>query len=517
MRPEVLKALLDEEALANKQQIKPPAPAPVAPRQISAPESAALGAAQGISLGFADELEAALKAMKSAPEMITGMTLDPYRKQLADVRGQYAEAARVNPKSFLAGQVGGSIPLAFVPGAATAKGLLAMGGIGGLGASQADLTKGEILPAAQDTAMGVTMAGAIPLAGKAVSAVIPTSVKELATKLSDIASERAYKATGPLRAQVRAVTKTKQLGKIGKDLLDEGIVTPGASADTILERASAKMDEYGPQISNSLSAMDDLAQKVSANPYGKKVADTMIDGTRVINDLTQKVLNPLESDFTTKRSVAPEIKNMIDDIAEKWAGKKIPLVEAENIKRMFQNAVNMEARNPTGKQEALNSIRSHFQKLVENQFDKQSKAVGEIADKFSPEVADQVKSLSGLFKTAKSKYGSFEDAVSNITEQKNRELANRFISPSDYGVGLALGGYEMATEKDPLKAAAFAMGGSAANKLARTYGNQIAASLASKASNALQSIPAIPGYSQIPAGALPQGLGRAIVNNRQRK
>jgi hypothetical protein len=128
--------------------------------------SAGLGAAQGATLGFADEIEAAAR---------TPFSDDPYSKIKDAVSQRYKQAEAENPKSYLAGEIGGGLSTAFIPGAGLAgvganagklisAGNLAKGfgagAVAGAGMSDASLPRGEWSQFGQDMGIEGGMAAA---------------------------------------------------------------------------------------------------------------------------------------------------------------------------------------------------------------------------------------------------------------------------------------------------------------------------------------------------------------------
>lgn len=144
------------------------------PAKTSGVESFARGAAQGISLGFADELAGVVESAMSAKS---------YRQARDESRANYARAQEDNPITYGAGELGGGVATALLPvGVASmaARGLAgaaALGGAAGAGMSEADLTEGDVGGLARDTALGAGAGalthGALTLAGKAARAVAP--------------------------------------------------------------------------------------------------------------------------------------------------------------------------------------------------------------------------------------------------------------------------------------------------------------------------------------------------------
>lgn len=196
-------------------------------------ESLLRGGAQGATLGFGDELQGVLQAagLKNLPAAMGGgrNTLVPWQKEfwdgktpggffssedvepsatdkrgLLDLYREQRDVARhdddaaraANPKSFIAGEVGGGL----LPAMATAGGSSGASGLGigakllraagsgakwgaatGLGDSKADLTQGDIGGAALDTAKGAatgaTVSAGLTGAGAALKRALTGAVK----------------------------------------------------------------------------------------------------------------------------------------------------------------------------------------------------------------------------------------------------------------------------------------------------------------------------------------------------
>jgi len=162
-------------------------------------ESAGRGALQGASLGFGDEFAAGVDTLvskipgvRAVANAIQGenhggaLPLDnpdlTYQQRRDAYRAKNAEAQQANPVSYGAGELGGTLATSLVPGVAVARGAglataagkaALVGGANALGASEADLTKGEFAQAAKDTATGAAIggvtAGALGAAGKALT------------------------------------------------------------------------------------------------------------------------------------------------------------------------------------------------------------------------------------------------------------------------------------------------------------------------------------------------------------
>lgn len=144
-----------------------PSPAPASP-DVSLGKSALLGAWQGATLNFGDEISSGINAgidylTGQAPEGIGAA----YDKRLADARGQIAEAEKANPGTFLAGQVGGGLTtIPFTPvGAGVVGGLksgAAYGALSGAGAGEGAANR--LIGAGVGAGVGGAIGAAVPAA-----------------------------------------------------------------------------------------------------------------------------------------------------------------------------------------------------------------------------------------------------------------------------------------------------------------------------------------------------------------
>lgn len=172
-------------------------------------ESFARGAAQGLSFGFADEITGLLESLG---------TDKPYQQARDESRANYETAREANPKMTVAGELGGGLAGAFVPGMNLAKGATLakeamygakLGGIAGLGHSQADLTQGQFGQAATDVMHGAEFGGAAGLVGGVATRAIGGAVN----KVGEIARE----AIDPITQRLLALGATRKnfIGPLG--------------------------------------------------------------------------------------------------------------------------------------------------------------------------------------------------------------------------------------------------------------------------------------------------------------
>jgi hypothetical protein len=220
------------------------------PTEISKTESLARGAAQGATMGFADELVGTAKGMwDDAKSLFTGTDANggvkPEFDQFGNVTngdkltGKYKEyrdeyraaddaAKEANPKTFMAGEIGGGLVTAAIPGAGTVKGAAALGGASGLGMSEAE----DLAGMAKDTAIG---AGVGAAAGYAMPKVIDAGKKAAGwagKKIGNVGFGVGEEATEAYLKNPDAVKNAKPLKEMTDAFLDK---VDDISRDTSLQ------------------------------------------------------------------------------------------------------------------------------------------------------------------------------------------------------------------------------------------------------------------------------------------
>lgn len=224
-------------------------------------ESGVRGAAQGLSLGFADELAGILGAGGEAiqnPSKL-GDLAELYRKNRDESRELYKKAQEANPVTYGASEVGGGIASMFVPGLNVGKGIkgaAALGGAMGLGASEADLTKGEIAEAAKDVGKGAALGGVVGAAGAAVGKGIGV--------LRD--TEMAAKFAKQLEAGKKGVNAFSHAQKKAADMeaaqFAEQLGLESKQAHTAVGKELGELRKKAPEELNIKDIMDPLEENI---------------------------------------------------------------------------------------------------------------------------------------------------------------------------------------------------------------------------------------------------------------
>lgn len=456
-------------------------------------ESAGRGAVQGGSFGFGDELEGGAKALwgvLSGPDKMQDI-VDKYRQYRDEARSKNALAQETNPKSYFGGELAGGLGSALIPGvgalnaakgATTAArvGSAALGGgilgaVGGLGSSTADLTKGEFGKAAEDVKTGAETGAAVggiatPLFEKAVGGLSRFISPE---NLKDIAADRAVKATTGQKIDAlrkisdstisgQDVGKTQEaLRKTGRDLVDSGVIGPFDKVEDLAPKLAAKRREVGAQIGEVGKTIDEkFPQAVS----GKNIS--------------QQVMNYAAEIPETEGGKALQGRLMKEAQNFENMGQ-LSFADAQKLKNQFKyKPVDQDAL--ISNQDAVNKI----QRIISGEMD-------DTAQRVASQAGDEGKQLIDQYGNLKGQYRSFKLTGEAASDRALKNLSNRYVSPSDYGVGAVGamahsighgGGVDMKTAVVGLAAAGL-------NKLARERGSSFASYSLTKAANALENSP----------------------------
>ena len=290
-------------------------------------ESAARGLIQGATMGFADEISGGLEALWEKAKGNPTVFGELYKAKRDESRANYEAAEKANPKSYLAGQVGGGIGTAIIPGmgGATLGKLALQGAAHGLGSSEADLTEGDITGAVRDTAIGGTVGAATGLAGKALSAgaakaspYIKSGMNKLGDVFEDSAEKLAVKATGATGNQA-----SKFQPNAGRELLDQGLVKFGDDASRIAERVGQRHELAGKAIGESIDTLQERGIMSSV--------DNIVDGL-------QSQVDELAKTPGNERLIS-QLQKEIDNLYLRGESN-IGIKTAEQAKRNFQGQTN---------------------------------------------------------------------------------------------------------------------------------------------------------------------------------
>ena len=343
--------------------------------------SAALGVADGVTLGFGVEIDAGIN---SAANMIGAGDGQTYDERLAENRGLLDDAQHYNPVSYIAGQVGGSLALPGVGEIAAARGLgnvtragiegAAYGGLYSAGSSEGDLGD-RALAGAKGAAFGGAVGGAVGGAFGRVADRIATNrvgVGGGADTGSDIlsAANRLNEGAGvgdelirPLPAHV-----ARPGGIVGK--------SHNAMQDTII---GGNLSGLRGQNTRFYEAGDQAAERI-ANREARGSADDLVTTSERslangggLGDWNERMRQTADRLYGLAEDAAgdavvrtPATINRIDNILDRW-GKVPGGVEGQRaIEELREQLANGVDGNGTWTIDGLRRLRTSFGDRLES-------------------------------------------------------------------------------------------------------------------------------------------------------
>lgn len=317
------------------------------------------------------------------------------------------------------------------------------------------------------------------MGGKVIAAA-PGVIKDSAT---DFANKEAFKSLNPTKTKmVQKIIQSGEAPGIGETLRDTGVV--GGIPTTrsgIAQRTNEAVESVGQQLGQKIDQIAQYADKENnlSSPFLSKPT-VGLSRQAVGEALDQELMPELPKDhgIPTLNDKASEVKDLIDQFKESGSDH-FSIKGAQQVKKALGDNIDWT------KQPSQMNSKELFNRAL---YHTMSRGIEDAADVASDELGPQ---FANEYRTLKSQYGNLKQAAVIANKSSVGEYTNRFISPSDYGVGL----FSSLSGGSPHAMAGHAIIGAIANKGARTFGNQImsnagamGASIAGMGSD-LQSIP----------------------------
>lgn len=400
--------------------------------QPSVAESGVRGFAAGASGGFSDELSGGLEALGTAvgvkgigkdfgEQELTddGPTLDwevlkhAYKAQRDAYRNKLKKDSEVNPATSATTQLVGAVasPLnKITKGMSLAKGGATLGGVYGLGGSDAD----NLTDMAIDTSKGAAMGGLIGKGVEKAAPMVERGIQKIGDTAGDFAERFAARGLGAERGTIKKLGAAK-VKAAGRQALDEGILSPLASTDDVIARNNAVLDKGGGMMDDVYSQIDDAGAS-TFNPLevaGK--VDEQIGGF---------YRTPINKGETT------QLENTLESILMRGEGN-IPLKKAQALKEELQKVANWKNNvNVTEKEKMAREAYRIVSQKIDEAAESGAKTIGK-------------EGLEETLTQGKKLYGNAKTAEELLTNKSAREQGNNLFGLTDTimgGAGLAYGG-----------------------------------------------------------------------------
>lgn len=436
---------------------------PLAAGGPSKAEALGRGAAQGATLGFGDEIGGAVQAGLGSvlPESYGGYpaedrrSLDERYRAERDAARQDNEAAqRAHGGYYLGGQLAGGLTTAAGGAPTTLGGAVAAGaGLGaaaGLGGSQSDLTRGDVTGALKDSAVGGVIGAAGGAAGHAIAKTLPAAGKAI----MDFGRGRLFKAA--VGQSKKAYTQVNGRGLLEKagEYLDEMGIGAGDSTESIAAKLRVRHDTLDSARDSMVSTLDQVAPP-----------SDLISPQAVADKIEKDVAAPLKRVAANRDEYAQVMREV--EAIRGLGDEPMSFAEASAQRRAVQQKINYDKKN------GLDAAAEAKNKVAQIWND-------EIDTKAAP-LLSKLGKAEDAYKDLRHEYSLVKELMDHANDRVSGNAANRWASPSDYGIG-AVGGVMSGNPFLGLAAAA-------ANHVARRYGNAAAGRAAVNMARLLMSSP----------------------------
>lgn len=367
----ILEARVKEAQQKEKMMVPSSLPQPVAPEGFNELESAGLGAAQGLTFGFADEGEAALRSA------LSDKTYDDVVKE---VRDRYSQAEEQNPISFFGGNVAGGLVLPAGALGAAAKGASTLakagklaqagavaGGLTSLGTTENDKLSMQAL---RDAGEGALVGGGL---SAALGAGIPALGKGIGkyVKGTEVAED-----IGDVYRKIRS----GEVKTFGREALPDFSKKVREAAKVDILGNLDKLDEYQREAYKSLyKQVDDIASQKGNIPVEDmvgqirmKFADAELKGVDA-NDIKKldKNLSKMvgEAEQVVEKEVLPDTEKILGGLKEKAAVKQV-MTDRNEARKVLKKAIQsrLAAQGLEG-DELANATEQQISKMTSAQID----------------------------------------------------------------------------------------------------------------------------------------------------
>jgi len=318
--------------------------------------------------------------------------------------------------------------------------------------------------------------------------------------LKTAASSKAYDSLKPTGKLSKDISIQKRNEVIGKQLLDDKIVSPGVSFKTIEKRIETKLNDYGEKIGYYVKTADKARSKDYSIP-GVSVDD-------FASAARSELIKPLLNDPSTTH-IARQVANWVRKVRVISQNEDVSFSQAQAWKTSLgKTKAKFKVAGDDLSSGAFDDLYGILNTHIEN-------GIQGAFLKVDPKMADG-------FVKAKNSYRNLMDAKKLIASTVTRFNNNRTISPSDYATILG-GSIAGSAAGGPLGAAAGVPLG-ILNHLARTRGNQTSASglrgLAGFIENNMNVLPKNIGNlfpKSVRGGAEIKGLLNSIAPTKEKK
>lgn len=422
----------------------------------------ALAFAQGGSANHVDELYGALHALPTAASKNISPS-QAYTFERDKARQLTGDATDRHPGAAIAGAVATS-----GPAAETVPARIAIAGM--LGANSME-------GASKELGDSPLYAGGGGLAGAGTAATLELLIhggSKAAPWLKNLARTETVRSLNPLKSDVAMLERSGLAESVPDDLLQSGAIKFGSTAEGTAGRVAQLIDQRGAQLGAVREGIDKAA-----------------GGAVVLPDVAGDAVEQLAREYASQphpesQAIAQNLANRAGLIRAHGGGKPMSLTDAEmTLKAPLDKYAEKMARTPGTPPETVEAL-AQARRVIKQSNEGAAEAAA----------ASMAPDLAGKFIPAKQGFQRMAAAGDILERNAPRQLANRKLTPSDYGFGIATGqAYQPPNVgellADPVRAGGQGITGligSMLHKAVRERGNTSAAVLANNASKVMSPV-----------------------------
>lgn len=401
-------------------------------QEFSTTQSGLLGALQGASLGFADELEASIRSNFSDKS---------YKELQKEIEQRYKRSAEENPKAALAGELVGGFAVP-VPGAGLVKGAVSgskalagagkatqniaglsasgalIGGAAGLGYSEEDLLSEQIKDAAGSAAAGAVLSPAI---GTAIPALI-NKASDLGTssRIGRAISDVFSKTKEASAEQMSKITNAKSADEV-RAILNEPIFGSAAYYDKKFNQLSEDSEKFVKE----LIGVDRKSTAVSAPKFKNMLYDeAVLEGKKAnVTVNTQEILNILDGvkkGNLNYKQVQDELDMLMKETFNIIGKKRVETINPDIVAKQTKI---LESK-------LLGELAKEQEKRVASYKNESIKKAQETLDAMTKDPRAMVNNLADSF--VEGQRVRLQTRAINLARQEADEVVSRYNSPESF-------------------------------------------------------------------------------------
>lgn len=454
-----------------------------------------------LTFGYLPQIQAGAEHALTGEDYVTARD--------ANVKRMEAQAA-THPVNAAAGDVAGTATNAYlVPLPTVGKGAGIVGGAlkgAQYGALQGAIQnpgdmEGEYNPLqlderVQNAKEGAKLGGIIG-GGAGLGQRVGQGVQKLSEKLKGGAEAAAFKSSGAMLKDFRQAAGDKA-NKIGRFMLDEGIVKAGDTYESVAQKAAKINETAGNDLDRIYNkAVEGAGEKMAQSPGFNPTTDKAAIIEAVKKDL---------GDAPGAANIAQRVEAYIDGLAAKYGDTVLPPRLANDVKGFVDKEINY-ARNPLSKkpktEKAYSTLRKFLEEKIFNQVEFLGKASG------SEGLGKELRDVNQRYSYSKTIKNVAADRVNRISANNAFGLSDRMAGGA--GAIVAGGAAAASGDTDPMsiaeKGIATGLLSAAGNHVVGRYGLPVLAQGLERSGRLLE------GPAQISQGLLaqPGKLGRVGV------